>query len=71
MTEGGIQVSDEERIEVNGPEEVPDFASEDEEAEFWATRSFSDAYWARMAPVPESELPPIDRSRIPGVGIHE
>jgi hypothetical protein len=27
-------------VEVNSPDEIPDFASEDEEHEFWQTHSF-------------------------------
>ncbi len=58
-------VENDPRIEVDGPEEIPEFASEDEEAEFWRTHTFSEAFWDQMPPVPDELLPPIDRSRLP------
>ena len=57
--DGIIIVEDDRRIEVNGPEELPDFANEQEEAEFWRTHTFGDAYWARMKHVPDDRLPPM------------
>lgn len=44
--------------EVQSPEEIPQFANEAEEAEFWATHSLSEAFLARMEPLPEDVLPP-------------
>ena len=38
--------------------EIPAFASEAEEADFWATHALGDAVWDEMEPVPEDELPP-------------
>ena len=38
--------------------EVPRFASEAEETEFWATHELGDGLLARMGPVPEGALPP-------------
>jgi CopG antitoxin of type II toxin-antitoxin system len=38
--------------------EVPRFASEAEEAEFWATHSLGDGLLASMGQVPEGVLPP-------------
>lgn len=58
-------VESDPRIEVNGPEEIPAFENENEEAEFWRTHTFSEAYWDRMPRVPDELLPPIDRSRLP------
>jgi len=40
--------ADEEFIEVNSPEEIPPFANEDEEAEFWATHSLGPGMFKRM-----------------------
>lgn len=45
-----------ELIEVHSPEEIPEFASEKEEAEFWATHSLGDEFWEKAEP--EDELPP-------------
>ena len=44
--------------EVQSSEEIPQFANEAEEAEFWATHSLSEALLARMEPLPEDVLPP-------------
>ena len=44
--------------EIQSPEEIPDFASEAEEAEFWATHSLGEEFLERMESVPEGELPP-------------
>jgi hypothetical protein len=38
--------------------EVPRFASEAEEAEYWAGHDLGDELLAEMGPVPEGELPP-------------
>lgn len=43
---------------VNSWDEVPQFASEAEEAEYWATHDLGDELLAQMRPVPEGELPP-------------
>lgn len=42
---------DTELIEVNSPDEVPDFADEDEEDEYWETHSLGPGMLARMKPV--------------------
>lgn len=42
--------------EIQSWDEVPDFASEAEEAEFWSTHSLGEALLDRMEPLPESEL---------------
>ena len=44
--------------EINSPGEIPEFQSEAEEAEFWATHSLGEGMLERMGPVPEGELPP-------------
>ena len=44
--------------EVQSPEEIPQFANEAEEAEFWATHALSEAFLAKMEPLPEEVLPP-------------
>lgn len=44
--------------EVQSPEEIPQFANEAEEAEFWATHALSEALLAKMEPLPEEVLPP-------------
>lgn len=43
--------------EIQSWDEVPNFASEAEEAEFWSTHALGDALLDRMEPIPESELP--------------
>jgi len=44
--------------EIQNPEEIPQFANEAEEAEFWATHSLGEQFLANMEPVPEDVLPP-------------
>lgn len=44
-------------IDVASIEEIPEFASEAEEAEFWATHSFGDAMFERAEPITDEELP--------------
>jgi len=39
-------------------EEIPPFASEAEEAEFWSTHSFGEALLEQMKPLPQDVLPP-------------
>ncbi|HEY4028001.1 MAG TPA: CopG family antitoxin [Candidatus Dormibacteraeota bacterium] len=39
-------------------DEVPRFASEEEESAFWASHQLGDELLARMGPVAEGELPP-------------
>lgn len=43
-------------------DEVPDFKTEDEEAEFWATHDLGEEILEQMGPIPEGVLPP-PRSR--------
>lgn len=44
--------------EIQLPEEIPDFESEAEEAEFWATHSLGEGLLDKMGPVPGDVLPP-------------
>lgn len=44
-------------LEVNGPEEIPEFGSDEEEAEFWSRHSFGEGLLEKMRPIPESVLP--------------
>ena len=45
-------------IVIHSLDEIPDFASEKEEAEFWDTHELSDELWDQLPRVPEDELPP-------------
>jgi predicted DNA binding CopG/RHH family protein len=53
---------------VHSQEEIPAFASEAEEAAFWATHELADNLWDRLPRVPDEELPPA-RPRTRPVGI--
>jgi predicted DNA binding CopG/RHH family protein len=53
--------------EIHTLEEVPEFASEAEEAAFWDTHSFSDELWDSL-PSAEDELPP-PRSRTKPIAV--
>ena len=44
--------------EVQSSEEIPQFANEAEEAEFWATHALREGFLAKMEPLPEDVLPP-------------
>jgi macrodomain Ter protein organizer (MatP/YcbG family) len=58
--------------EIHSWDEVPDFASEAEEAEFWSTHSLGEALLDQMEPIPESELSPdIRRTRPVSVRLGE
>lgn len=46
-------------IEINSLDEIPDFASDEEEADFWDTHSFSEELLESLPPVPDEELPPV------------
>ena len=43
--------------EIKSFEEIPAFASEDEEAAFWATHSFGPEILEKMGPLPDGLLP--------------
>jgi hypothetical protein len=45
-------------IEIDSDADIPDFASEDEEAEFWGTHGPSENYLATHPPVELDWLPP-------------
>jgi hypothetical protein len=51
MEATSMTAGDSDFIEVNSPEEVPTFANEDEEDEFWQTHSLGPGMLARMKPV--------------------
>lgn len=42
--------------EINSLEEIPEFESEAEEAEFWSTHSFGEGLLEKMKPIPEGGL---------------
>ncbi len=44
--------------EINSPEEIPEFANEEEEHRFWGTHSLSDGFWENAESVSDDELPP-------------
>jgi hypothetical protein len=52
-----VRVTTRRYIEVHGPDEVPHFATETEEAEFWDTHSLGEELLA-LGPVDDSFLPP-------------
>lgn len=54
--------------EINHPSEIPSFASEAEEQEFWARHSLGDGMFENVDPLVEGELPPPRRRPTP-VGI--
>ncbi|WP_324718130.1 CopG family antitoxin [Carboxydochorda subterranea] len=43
--------------EISDPKDIPAFASEQEEADLWATHSLSPGVLERMQPIPPGELP--------------
>lgn len=45
--------------EVQNPEDIPQFRSEAEEAEFWAAHSLGDWFFEEAEPVSENILPPV------------
>ena len=57
-------------IPVNRLEDIPQFKTEDEEAEFWSTHSFGEALLERMERIPpegNDEFPPARAETIPPV----
>jgi predicted DNA binding CopG/RHH family protein len=44
-------------IPIDSLDQIPVFASEDEEHRFWQTHELSDKLWNTLPPVPEDELP--------------
>jgi uncharacterized protein (DUF4415 family) len=44
--------------EMRGPGEIPEFGSEKEETELWATHSLGEGFLEKMGRVPEGVLPP-------------
>ena len=45
-------------IEIHSEEEIPEFSTEAEEAEFWSTHSLGDEMLATMGCAPDGLLPP-------------
>ncbi len=58
-----MTIKNERRAILHSLAEVPAFASEAEEASFWAAHEFSDALMASFTPTPAHLLPP---TRTPG-----
>ncbi len=58
---------------LRSPDELPaDFASADEEDEFWSSHEFGEEFLDKCAPVPDSELPPVrPRTRPTGVRLDD
>ena len=54
-----------ERIIVHSWDEVPVFANECEEHEFWSTHEMGDEFFENVEPDAEAELPPPRRRRSP------
>jgi hypothetical protein len=52
------QHSDDELIPVNSLDDIPRFANEDEEHEFWSTHSLGQPLLDQMEPVDDGSLPP-------------
>jgi len=62
------QSEDDELIPVNSLDEIPRFANEDEEHEFWSTHSLGQPLLDQMGPVDDGSLPP-PRSRTRPVAV--
>lgn len=45
-------------IVVHSLDEIPSFASEAEESEYWGKHAFSEELWEQLPAIPERELPP-------------
>ncbi len=57
------------KIPINSVDEIPQFANEAEEDEFWTTHRFSDAMWDQAEPLQPDEAPPT-RPRTKAVVLH-
>ena len=44
---------------VNSVDEIPNFASEEDEVAFWDTHMLSDRLWAELQPIPDDHLPSV------------
>jgi hypothetical protein len=53
-----IMTADKAMSVINSLDEIPSFASEDEEAAFWETHELSPALWRSLPKFPEHLLPP-------------
>ncbi len=52
-----MEMNERPRVEVNSPEEIPVFASEDAEHEFWKTHSLGPGMFDGAEPDPDLPLP--------------
>ena len=50
---------------IHSLDEIPEFASDEEEARFWDTHEMSSALWHSLPPIPDDELPPIRQDTQP------
>ena len=51
-------IDEDAMIEIKRPEDIPThFENEDEEADFWSTHYFGQAYWDTVGPLPRERLP--------------
>ena len=51
------------RTVINSLKEIPAFANECEEVEFWDTHEMSDELWDSLPPIPDDEFARLDRFR--------
>ena len=58
-TDAGHNDQDQPMTILRSLDEVPAFATEAEEAVFWATHEFSDELWESLPRVPDEDLPPV------------
>ncbi len=56
-----MQQTERDLIPVESPDDIPDFANEDEEHEFWSTHSFGELLLAEMGPLDDVLPPPQHR----------
>ncbi|MGI8549983.1 MAG: hypothetical protein ACR2PL_04165 [Dehalococcoidia bacterium] len=54
---------DDEMIEIQNVDQIPDFATEAEEAAFWGTHSLAPRFYTRRGPKPGSSLERIQHDR--------
>lgn len=60
-----------ELLIVDGPADIPDFATEQEEAEFWMTHRLSDRLLEGMRPLPDEDAPRPRRTRAISIRVDE
>ena len=54
----GNDMATADRTVIHRMDEIPAFCSEAEEADYWATHTFSDELWDQGEPLDEDEVPP-------------